>query len=86
MASQEYAPWSSWLASGQLSSPNDLFSSSRLLVWLHFSGTWPQLSLQTTCGVGTPMAVQLIMKVKLWSTVIRGGGDSTMMGDPTSGT
>ena len=29
-----------------------------------------------------PMAVQLMTNVKLWSTVTRGGGEMTMIGDP----
>ena len=28
------------------------------------------------------MAVQLMINVKLWSTVTVGGGDTVMMGDP----
>ena len=34
-----------------------------------------------TWGVGIPMAVQLITKVKVWSTVTSGGGDTTIRGD-----
>ena len=87
---------SAYLAMGQVSSPKALFSSIKVLVIEHFSGTWPQLSLQTTwrhphvsqrqnrivitCGGGTPTAVQLMMKVKLWSTVIVGGGETTISG------
>ena len=36
------------LAIGQVSSPKALFSSNKVLVIEHFSGTWPQLSLHTT--------------------------------------
>ena len=39
---------SGYLAMGQVSSPKALFSSISVLVIEHFSGTWPQLSLQTT--------------------------------------
>ena len=46
--------------------PKALLPSRGVLVMVHLSGTWPQFRRQTISGVGTPMAVQLMMKVKSW--------------------
>ena len=51
-----------------------------VLVCVHLSGGCPQLSLHMISGVGIPMAVQLITKVKEASVVTVGGGEVTMMG------
>ena len=75
-------PESERTALGQVSSPKALLPSWTVLVMRHLSGTWPQLSRHTTSGVGTPIAVQLMMKVKVWSTRMAGGGEITIMGEP----
>ena len=65
IASQEYAPWSISEAIGHVSSPKARLSPTSSLVIEHLSGTCPQFRRQTTWGVGMPIAVQLMMKVKL---------------------
>ena len=49
-------------------------------VIVHLDGTWPQLRRQTTSGVGTPTAVQLMMIVVPMLMLIIGGGGMRIVG------
>ena len=80
IASHEYAPWSEYTASGQVMTPKAWFPPCGVLVITHLSGTCPQFNLQTISGVGTPIAVQLMIKVCPISTTTLGGGLWMMIG------
>ena len=75
MASQLYAPWSVTCALGHVKRPNPTSEDM-----VHLEGTWPQFKRQTTSGVGTPTAVQLIMMAAPMSMFIVGGGGIRMVG------
>ena len=75
MASQLKAPWSMIWASRQVKTPKP---DSDVIV--HLDGTWPQLRRQTTSGVGTPTAVQLMTMVVPKLIMIMGGGGIRIVG------